>query len=75
MGHLSVLLDDVGGRSVLLVGDAAYTRRSIDEQRLPMLTEDDEESRASLRELAAFAMASPEALLVPTHDPEAWRGV
>jgi N-acyl homoserine lactone hydrolase len=72
-GHQSVLLRLDDGRTVMLVGDAAYTRRSIREQLLPMVTADDQASRNSLRELQAFAEQHPEAILVPTHDPDAWR--
>lgn len=74
-GHQSVLLRLADGRTVLLVGDAAYTVRSIREQLLPLLTSDDEASLESLRELDAFAREHPDALLVPTHDPDAWRAV
>jgi glyoxylase-like metal-dependent hydrolase (beta-lactamase superfamily II) len=66
-----VRLDD--GRTVLLVGDAAYTVRSIHEELLPMVTADDGESLRSLHELNAFGEAHPEAILVPSHDPDAWR--
>lgn len=71
-GHLSVLLRLAGGGEALIVGDAAYTVRSIDEQLLPMLTADDRASLRSLAQLKAFADTHPEAILVPTHDPEAW---
>jgi N-acyl homoserine lactone hydrolase len=74
-GHQSVLLRLDDGRTVLLVGDAAYTVRSIREQRLPMLTTNDEASLESLRELDAFAREHPDAVLVPTHDPDAWRAI
>jgi glyoxylase-like metal-dependent hydrolase (beta-lactamase superfamily II) len=72
-GHQSVLLRLTDGAQVLLVGDAAYTRRSIDEQLLPMLTVDDELYRRSLQQLKAFVDGEPEAIVVPTHDPDAWR--
>jgi glyoxylase-like metal-dependent hydrolase (beta-lactamase superfamily II) len=74
-GHLSMLVNVTGGRSVLLVGDAAYTRRSIDEQILPLLCANDAASRATLRELKAFAAQDPTALLVPSHDPDAYHGL
>lgn len=72
-GHQSVLLQLQDGGDALLVGDAAYTVRSIREQLLPMLTANDSTSLASLRELKAFAETHPETALVPSHDPEAWR--
>ena len=74
-GHLSVLLRLAGERRVLLVGDAAYRLRSIHEQILPLLTDDDRLSRRSLSEIKAFADSDPAAILVPTHDPDAWRGL
>ena len=74
-GHLSVLLRTGEDRSVLLAGDAAYTLQSIAEQRLPMLTDDDEASRRSLAELRAFTEANPGAIVVPTHDPVAWHAL
>ena len=74
-GHLSVLLHEVRGREVLLVGDAAYTVRAIREQIFPMLTDDDATYARSLRALKAFADERPEAILVPTHDPQAWLSI
>ncbi len=74
-GHQSLLLKLEDGREVLVVGDAAYTVRSIEEGLLPMATADDETSRQSLRQLDGFRRGHPEAILVPTHDPEAWRAL
>ncbi|HEV2074671.1 MAG TPA: N-acyl homoserine lactonase family protein [Thermoleophilaceae bacterium] len=72
-GHLSVLLRLDEGRQVLVVGDAAYTLRSLEEEILPLVTTDDGASRRSLRELRAFSEQEPEAVLVPSHDPTAWQ--
>jgi N-acyl homoserine lactone hydrolase len=74
-GHMSMLLRLTDGSQVLLVGDAAYTVRSLREQLLPMLTDDDEASRRSLRELREFSDDDPDAILVPTHDPVAWQSL
>lgn len=71
-GHMSVLVR-AGGEPVLLVGDAAYTVRSIDDEILPLLTVDDETCLDSIRQLNAFARSVPEAMLVPSHDPSAWQ--
>ena len=71
-GHLSVLVTGHGGPPVLLVGDAAYTLRSIRERILPLLTDDDGAALASLDQLRAFMDAEPDAVVVPSHDPEAW---
>jgi N-acyl homoserine lactone hydrolase len=72
-GHLSVLLQATGGRQVLIVGDAAYTLRSVHEERLPLLTRSDEAYLRSLREIKAFCEQTPDAIVVPTHDPTAWQ--
>ena len=72
-GHMSLLVRLANGGSVLIAGDAAYTRRSIREQRLPLLTAGDRRYAETLRELAEFSRAEPDATVVPTHDPDAWR--
>lgn len=72
-GHLSVLLRAAGGRDVLLAGDAVYTLESLRGERLPLFTAGDERYLRSLRELKAFADTHPDAVVVPSHDPEAWR--
>jgi glyoxylase-like metal-dependent hydrolase (beta-lactamase superfamily II) len=74
-GHMSVLLRLEDRRELLVVGDAAYTRRSIDEQRLPLLTADDRATRESLERLKGFADQEPRALIIPSHDPGAWRAL
>jgi len=75
VGHLSVLLRLAQGRQVLVVGDGAYTLRSIDEEILPLLTHDDGASLRSLREIKAFMRSEPAAIVVPTHDPTAWHAL
>lgn len=74
-GHLSLLVRLSDGRRVLLVGDAAYTLLSIREEILPMLTVDDHASRRSLRELKLFTEQDQAAIVVPSHDSEAWRAL
>jgi N-acyl homoserine lactone hydrolase len=71
-GHMSVLVQLPHG-PVLLVGDAAYTRRHIEEELLPFFTIDDKLYLRSLREIRAFAEREPDVPLVPFHDPDAWR--
>jgi N-acyl homoserine lactone hydrolase len=72
-GHLSVLLALRNDRQALLIGDAAYTLRSIQEEILPALTDNDAAAMRSMQEIKAFAESEPEAILVPTHDPDAWQ--
>ncbi len=73
-GHTSVLLRVADGGQVLLVGDAAYTLRSLREEIVPLLTAGGEQPyRRSLSELRAFSIENPQAVLVPSHDPSAWQ--
>jgi glyoxylase-like metal-dependent hydrolase (beta-lactamase superfamily II) len=72
-GHLSVLVRRRSGGRALLIGDAVYTLRSIAEERLPLMTADDATYLRSLRAIKAFAASEPDAVLVPSHDPSAWR--
>jgi glyoxylase-like metal-dependent hydrolase (beta-lactamase superfamily II) len=67
-----VLLRLADERQVLLVGDAAYTLRNIHEEILPLLTDDDAAARSSIKEIKAFALANPQTIIVPSHDPDAW---
>lgn len=74
-GHASILLRLQSGHQVLLVGDAAYTLRNINEVRLPLLSADDNASLRTLSALNAFAEQNPEVILVPSHDPTAWQAL
>jgi N-acyl homoserine lactone hydrolase len=74
-GHLSVLLRLAGDQQVLVVGDAAYTLRSIREEILPLLTINDDVYLRSLGEIKRFAEERPHATLIPSHDPTAWRAL
>jgi N-acyl homoserine lactone hydrolase len=75
LGHLSVLLREAHGQRILVVGDAAYTLRSIRAEILPLLTVSDKLYLHTLREIKAFAQADPQATLVPSHDPTAWQSL
>lgn len=70
-GHQSLVLR-LSGREVLLCGDAAYTKRTIDESATPLVLDDEHNFRRSLREIQAYVQATPSALVIPGHDPEAW---
>ena len=61
------------GDQALPIGDAVYTLRSIETERLPLMTADDAAYLRSLGELKAFGERAPGAILVPSHDPSAWR--
>ena len=72
LGHMSVVLRTARGE-VLVAGDAVYLRRTLDETHLPYRIEDEHLFRRSLREIRQYAHETPEALIIPGHDWEAWQ--
>jgi glyoxylase-like metal-dependent hydrolase (beta-lactamase superfamily II) len=73
-GHQSVLLR-LRDREALIAGDAAYSRRTIDEDLTPLFLSDEHRFRRSLGEVRRFAEQTPGALVVPGHDPDTWPGL
>jgi N-acyl homoserine lactone hydrolase len=71
LGHQSVLLRLSRGEA-LLCGDAAYTRRAIDHEVMPLLAADEHRFRRSLRELKRFVERAPGLVVIPGHDPDTW---
>jgi glyoxylase-like metal-dependent hydrolase (beta-lactamase superfamily II) len=71
LGHMSVIVR-LKGREVLIAADAIYTRRTLDESALPWRTEDDHLFERSLREIQIYAAQTPDALIIPGHDMQAW---
>jgi glyoxylase-like metal-dependent hydrolase (beta-lactamase superfamily II) len=68
-GHCSVLLQTAGG-PLLLAGDAAYARRTIEERWVPAtLTGRERDYRDSLEQIAGWVEAHPEAPVICGHDP------
>jgi N-acyl homoserine lactone hydrolase len=72
LGHMSVLLRTARGE-VLVAGDAMYLRRTLAETHLPYRTEDEHLFRRSLREIRQYATETPDALIIPGHDWNAWQ--
>jgi N-acyl homoserine lactone hydrolase len=72
LGHLSVVLR-LAEREALVAGDAIYLERTLREKALPYQMEDEHLFKRSLREIELFARESPDALIVPGHDMEAWQ--
>jgi glyoxylase-like metal-dependent hydrolase (beta-lactamase superfamily II) len=72
LGHMSVVLRTAAGE-VLVAGDAIYLRRTLDEGHLPSRTEDEHLFRRSLREIRQYVQETPDALVIPGHDWEAWQ--
>lgn len=71
-GHCSVVLR-LKGREALLTADAAYTMQTIRESRLPFVMADEHRFRRSLREIQLYIEATPDALVIPGHDTDAWK--
>jgi N-acyl homoserine lactone hydrolase len=71
-GHRSVLLRVEGGRELLLTGDAAYAKQSLDERLVPLFTWRDDAYEQSLERLRDWRDAHPDATVVCGHDPDEW---
>jgi N-acyl homoserine lactone hydrolase len=70
-GHQSVVLR-LRGREALLCADAAYTLRVLREDVVPLVMDDEHRWRRSLREVRRFVESSPELVVIPGHDTDAW---
>lgn len=70
-GHQSAILRTAAGE-LLVCGDAAYTKRTIDTVELPLVTHDDHNFKRSVRELRAYIDMTPGTTAIPGHDPEIW---
>ena len=74
-GHMSVLLRLRSGRELLLTGDAAYSRATIERELVPLFCDDVHRYQRSLREIRRYLESTPSALVVCGHDPESWPDV
>jgi N-acyl homoserine lactone hydrolase len=74
-GHMSVLLRLESGRELLLTADAAYARRTIDEELVPVFVDDVHRYRRSLREIRRYLEQTPSAEVICGHDAEGWADV
>jgi N-acyl homoserine lactone hydrolase len=74
-GHMSVLLRLRSGRELLLTADAAYSRRTIEEELVPVFCDDVHRYMRSLREIRRYLELTPSAQVVCGHDPEGWAEV
>jgi N-acyl homoserine lactone hydrolase len=72
LGHMSVVLQTASGE-VLVAGDSIFMRRTLEEDHLPHLLADEHLFRRSLREIKQYVKETPDALVIPGHDWEAWQ--
>jgi glyoxylase-like metal-dependent hydrolase (beta-lactamase superfamily II) len=70
-GHMSMLLR-LRDREMLLCIDAIYTLASLTDDAMPLLCPDRERYLHSRAQIRAYAAQSPDAVIVPGHDPDAW---
>jgi len=73
-GHLSVILR-LSSREALIAGDAIYTIATLRDGERPWRSEDAKAFERSLSAIQAYDREHPEALIIPGHDMEHWRGL
>jgi N-acyl homoserine lactone hydrolase len=74
LGHQSAIVR-LRDREVLIAGDAVYFVRTLDHERRGLFLADEHTWRRSLREVQLYRRENPDALIIPSHDPEAWAGL
>ena len=73
-GHMSIVAR-LRSREVLIAADAIYMTRTLTHGHLPAHCEDEHRFRRSLREIQHYREQTPDALVIPGHDIEAWRAL
>ena len=72
LGHMSVVLRTASGE-VLVAGDAIFMHKTLEDDHLPFSVPDEHLFRRSLREIRQYVKETPDALVIPGHDWEAWQ--
>ncbi|WP_445148994.1 N-acyl homoserine lactonase family protein [Baekduia sp. Peel2402] len=72
VGHRSVVLRLASGGELLLTGDAAYARETVERSLTPLLTWKDDAYRESLARVQKWIADHPGAPYIPGHDTAAW---
>jgi N-acyl homoserine lactone hydrolase len=73
-GHLSAVLR-LADREALVCGDAVQTMKTITDGHRPSRIDDQHLFGRSLREIELYMEQTPDALVIPGHDMDAWRGL
>jgi N-acyl homoserine lactone hydrolase len=71
LGHMSVVVR-TRELEVLITADAVYLRETLESAHLPHRTDDEHLFRRSLREIQQYRKETPDALIIPGHDWNAW---
>ena len=74
LGHQSVVAR-LHDRELLLTGDAAYRRRTIDPGERPLVMADEHLFGRSLSEIRQYLRLTPTAEVICGHDPQSWPGL
>jgi N-acyl homoserine lactone hydrolase len=69
LGHQSILLA-LAGRDLLLTGDAAYTRRTIDDDLVPIFVADQRLYLRSLTAIRDHLRRAPDTVVICGHDAQ-----
>src|SRR5215210_1294958 len=72
LGHMSVVLQ-TGSGEVLVAGDSIFMHRTLEDDHMPWAVPDEHLFRRSLREIRQYVKETPDALVIPGHDWEAWQ--
>ncbi len=72
LGNMSVVLRTASGE-VLVAGDAIFMHRTLEDDHLPAMLPDEHLFRRSLREIRQYMKETPDAVVIPGHDWEAWQ--
>jgi N-acyl homoserine lactone hydrolase len=72
VGHRSVALRLASGGDLLLTGDAAYARETVERSLTPLLTWKDGPYRESLARVQKWVADHPGATYIPGHDTPTW---
>jgi glyoxylase-like metal-dependent hydrolase (beta-lactamase superfamily II) len=70
-GHQSVIVR-LHDRELLLTGDAAFRRETIETGEVPLIVTDEHLYRRSLSEIASYVQRTPSAEVICGHDPWEW---
>jgi glyoxylase-like metal-dependent hydrolase (beta-lactamase superfamily II) len=59
----------------VIAGDAVYTADQLEGNNVPPRPHDEHQWQRSRRDLQRFARQFPQAVVVPSHDPQIWAGL
>jgi glyoxylase-like metal-dependent hydrolase (beta-lactamase superfamily II) len=74
LGHMSVIMRTSAG-NFIVVADAAYTMRTLEESVMPYGAHDEHEFRRSLKEVQRYIEQTPDAIVSVGHDLAAFRSL